>query len=299
MNEAERIARLQSLAILDTEPEAMFDALTRLASEACGVPIALISLVDSERQWFKSNIGLPETIQTPRDVSFCSQAILAPEIMEVNDALTDPRFADSPLVTGDPDIRFYAGAPITVSGGLRVGTLCVIDRAPKKLSVHQLGMLRQLAVAVAQALEFRERSIHSLEAARQSELALQKLYTSSPAMLHVTDSAGQILAVSNTWLEELGYDRDEIIDRSLLDFLSPRSAKQIIETNLPQLWKSGRCDDIEYEMICKDGSMIDVLMSATLERDDNGEPLQTLSLAINVDRRRKDHSESTLINEYV
>lgn len=133
-DEPQRLAQLRALAVLDTGPEMVFDSLTRVAAEVCGVPIALLGFVDEDRLWFKSNIGLPETAEIPRQLAFCSHAVLGTDVMEVTDAQQDGRFADNPLVTGDPYIRFYAGAPITLSDGLCLGTLCVIDRTPRKLA---------------------------------------------------------------------------------------------------------------------------------------------------------------------
>lgn len=132
-NEAATLAALHALEVLDTGPEAEFDALVRAASTICGVPISLISLIDAERQWFKANVGLPGVSETPRDVAFCAHAVLGDEIFEVPDATRDARFADNPLVAGQPAIRFYAGAPIRLTDGSRVGTLCVIDREPRVL----------------------------------------------------------------------------------------------------------------------------------------------------------------------
>lgn len=132
-NQAARLHALHALDILDTGPEAEFDALVRVASIVSGTPISLISLVDSKRQWFKANVGLTGVQETPREIAFCSHAILDDRILEVQDATRDIRFADNPLVVDRPDIRFYAGAPIELSDGHRVGTLCVIDRVPRVL----------------------------------------------------------------------------------------------------------------------------------------------------------------------
>lgn len=173
-NEIQRLARLRALAVLDSAPEPLFDGLARLAAQVAGTPIALVSLIDEQRQWFKANLGLPGVRQTPRDVAFCAHAILGRDVMEVADARTDPRFADNPLVTGDPGIRFYAGAPLVLPSGERLGTLCVIDRAPRQLSDHQKRQLGELAQAVVQALLLRER-VHghsrSAPSAVESELA--------------------------------------------------------------------------------------------------------------------------------
>lgn len=153
-NEASRLNALHLYRILDTATEKAFDDLTRLASTICDVPIGLVSLVDKDRQWFKSRVGL-EASETPRDQAFCAHAIEFDDVMIVEDALEDPRFADNPLVTGEPHIRFYAGAPLTVGEDIRLGTLCVIDREPRQLTPSQLEALQVLRNAVVTQLELR------------------------------------------------------------------------------------------------------------------------------------------------
>lgn len=128
-DESRRIAELYMLGVLDTAFEARFDRLTRIAAAALGTPISLISLVDTHRQWFKSSFGLAVR-ETPRDIAFCAHAIQKPEVFVVPDARKDPRFAANPLVTGDPHVRFYAGAPLITRQGHALGTLCVIDDHP-------------------------------------------------------------------------------------------------------------------------------------------------------------------------
>jgi diguanylate cyclase (GGDEF)-like protein len=150
-DEPRRLQTLRSLNILDTSPEERFDRLTRLARRLFGVPIALVSLVDADRQWFKSCVGL-DAAETPRDVSFCGHAILGDDIMLVPDALADERFHDNPLVTGDPNIRFYAGCPLKVPNGSRLGTLCVIDVKPRELGPEDRALLLDLARMAEQEL---------------------------------------------------------------------------------------------------------------------------------------------------
>jgi diguanylate cyclase (GGDEF)-like protein/PAS domain S-box-containing protein len=154
-HEHERVLRLRSLDILDTGPEPLFDALSKAAALVTGMPIALVTLVDADRQWLKSNFGLSGVTQTARDDSFCTHTIQGADVMEVADTQKDPRFADNPMVLGDAAIRFYAGAPITLKDGFRVGALCVLGRAANALSEVQRSVLRELARVAAEALDQR------------------------------------------------------------------------------------------------------------------------------------------------
>jgi GAF domain-containing protein len=162
-NEEARIASLEKYAILDSDPEQSFDDLTLLASYVCKTPIALISLVDEDRQWFKSRVGI-EASETSRDIAFCSTAILQGELFVVPDALADDRFRDNPLVVSDPHIRFYAGAPLVNEDGFALGTLCVVDRKPRELAPDQRDALKALSRLVLAQLEFRRNLILLKEA---------------------------------------------------------------------------------------------------------------------------------------
>ena len=143
-NEKQRLATLRSIDILDTDPEERFDRLTRLAKRVFDVPIAMVSLVDENRQWFKSKVGV-DACETSRDISFCGHAILGDGPFIIDDALRDDRFADNPLVTDEPGIRFYAGMPLRHLNGTKLGTLCIIDRKPRSLDDEELAMFRDLA----------------------------------------------------------------------------------------------------------------------------------------------------------
>ncbi len=161
-NENERLETLRALGLLDTPMEERFDRITRLARRLFDIPIALVSLVDENRQWFKSCMGL-DVRETPRDISFCGHAILGDDVMVVENAGTDARFSDNPLVAGDPNIGFYAGYPIHASNGQAIGTLCLIDTKPRNLCAEELEIFRDLALIV-------EREITAVELATLDEL---------------------------------------------------------------------------------------------------------------------------------
>ena len=171
-NEAERLNTLRGYGILDTHPEDRFDDLTRLATLICGTPISLISLVDEDRQWFKSKTGL-EMCQTPREEAFCAHAIMSPELLLVPDASQDPRFATNPLVLGELHVRFYAGAPLTAPNGHHLGALCVIDRVPRQLSREQLESLRILSRQVM-AQVILGKNLHDLTTALKAKEDLEQ-----------------------------------------------------------------------------------------------------------------------------
>ncbi|ALS63356.1 hypothetical protein AT302_17335 [Pandoraea norimbergensis] len=154
MDEAARLAALRRYDILDSSPEPAFDRIVRIASYVLGTPISLVSLIDESRQWFKAKQGIDAT-QTPRSMAFCAHAILSDDVLVVPDAHADRRFADNPLVTGDPHIRFYAGAPLRTPEGHRLGTLCVIDRRPRTLDAEMRGLLADLSALVVDELELR------------------------------------------------------------------------------------------------------------------------------------------------
>lgn len=192
----DEIARLKTLAfyeILDTPPEGAFDRITKIARKLIDVPICLISLVDAERQWFKSRQGL-DVSETSRDISFCAHAILSDEVMIVPDALADVRFADNPSVQGEPHIRFYAGAPLIAGGGHRVGTLCVIDQTPRQLTTSQRESLSDLAHLVVDGMKLRLAARKVLQELRANESAMQAMeagimFVGSDRRVHVVNDA--------------------------------------------------------------------------------------------------------------
>lgn len=172
--ETDRLAALDSYQILDTVAEADFDDLAKLAAQICGMPMALISLIDARRQWFKAAIGL-DAAETPREIAFCAHAIQQPGLFTVEDATRDPRFAENPLVTGDPNLRFYTGAPLVSPEGFPLGALCVLDTKPGQLTDEQRYALAILARQVVVQLELRRTLIEQRRAIQLRTLLVQEL----------------------------------------------------------------------------------------------------------------------------
>ncbi|OOQ62285.1 hypothetical protein BC343_01630 [Mucilaginibacter pedocola] len=226
-NEEERLDSLDSYDILDTMPENDFDELTHLASEICQTSISAISLIDDKRQWFKSIVGLSST-QTPREQAFCAHTILKPgEIMVIPDARQDSRFASNPLVTGNPNIVFYAGVPLVNEDGFALGSLCVIDTMPKQLTPRQLKSLRILGKQVITQMELR-RKLARLERSNQDLLEtnsfIQKF--ASTAAHDIKNPLSSMLLTSQALQQRLGKAADEK-SKGLLE-LNVTSVKRLL-----------------------------------------------------------------------
>ncbi|MBX3646982.1 MAG: PAS domain S-box protein, partial [Rhodocyclaceae bacterium] len=211
--EDRRLEALRALKLLDTGADARFDRITRIARRLFGVPIALISLVDANRQWFKSRQGL-DAPETPRDISFCGHAILGDDIFVVEDALTDPRFADNPLVTGPPHIRFYAGAPLSSADGHRVGTLCIIDRQARFFPADDRQDLRELADWLQD--ELRQIRVHeAADLFRRQEARLKAILDTVVDAIITIDDRG-VIETANPAAERLfGYALAELAGRNV------------------------------------------------------------------------------------
>ena len=263
-NEVARLQSLHDLRVLDTGPEAQFDALVKVASLVCGVPISLISLIDAERQWFKANIGLPGTSETPRDLAFCAHAILEDTIFEVSDAALDPRFSDNPLVTAYPDIRFYAGAPVRLSNGECVGTLCVIDRQPRRLDAQQRDILTQLACAAARALEGRralaaERHLLDAQAhvnslLRESKARFRALSDASPLGVFAADAHGHCTYANARWQTIFGLTGAQSLGPGWMEAVVAQDRVAVQEA-LRRTAASGVEFDQEFRVPQADGAM--------------------------------------------
>lgn len=221
-NERERLAALERYEVLDTPAETEFDDLTSLAAHICGTPIALISLVDAHRQWFKSKVGLDAT-ETPREVSFCGHAIQLPHLMEVPNAREDFIFYDNPLVTGEPEIRFYAGMPLATADGQNLGTLCVMDRVPRQLTTVQRDALRRLGRQVMNQMDLRlttQRLTAANSELHQMEERARLVVEAAPNAMVMVDDKERITLVNSKAEKLFGYSRDELLGQPV-EMLSP------------------------------------------------------------------------------
>jgi len=249
-NETQRLERLRSYGVLDTLPQSAFDDITALASSICGTPIALISLVDQDRQWFKARYGL-EALQTSREVAFCSHAINDPgHVMEVEDATRDWRFKDNPLVTAAPDIRFYAGAPIVTDDGFALGTVCVIDRRARSLNDGQREALRSLANLVVSLIEHEKEHLElhrhrAAEAKRQTEL-LAALTAAGLDLISFVDAEYTYRYVNARYLKYWNRTEPEIVGHRIADLMGQALFEQTIQ---PHFDRALAGETVNYEVL--------------------------------------------------
>ena len=250
-NEAERLAALHALLLLDTPPEQRFNRITRTAARVFDVPAALVSLVDAERQWFKSRYGL-HVSETPRSVSFCGHAILQDIAFVIEDARLDARFADNPVVTGPPHVRFYAGQPLSGPGGVKLGTLCIIDYQPRKFSVDDRLTLADMAGWV-------ERELYLDRDQSATQARLNSVLASVDDAILIAGEDGGIETLNERAARLFGYDAHELvgepIDRMLNGAQQPGGEAGLLARlkNLPQGLDGAR---IEWSARRKDGSSI-------------------------------------------
>ena len=216
-NEKERLEALKAYQILDTKNEEQFDRLTKLASLICNTPIALVSLIDEQRQWFKSAVGL-DVPHTAREISFCQHAIMGDDLFEVQSTKNDQRFINNPLVTGAPDIRFYAGYPLKDPSGYNLGTLCVIDTQPKKLSSEQKLALELLAKEVVSQMVARINNIELLK--------LKKLFELSLDLICVAGTDGFLKNINPAFVNTLGWTKEELLSKPFLEIIHPEDREK-------------------------------------------------------------------------
>jgi PAS domain S-box-containing protein len=288
-NEVSRLAALHGLKILDTPPEERFDRLTRLARQLVGVPIAVVSLVDTNRQWFKSCQGLDAT-ETPRSISFCGHAILEDQMLVISDALLDARFVDNPLVCGAPHIRFYAGQPLKAADGSRLGTLCVIDSRPHLLTQAERDGLRDLALLVENelnSLEINESVCALQESAARLNLALA---ASNSSMWDANLTTGRI-ALDVHWSEMLGEEPHETeLSFEQLAQLAPPEEAPYIKKQLAATFKGEKKDyRVEHQVRHRLGHWIWIeSRGSVIARDAAGRALRMIGT--NTDITERNHA---------
>ncbi len=280
-NEIKRLQALREQELLDTAPEERFDRITRLAKHLFGVETALVSLIDADRQWFKSKQGL-EACETGRDISFCGHAILGTDTFEVNDARLDYRFADNPLVTGAPYIRFYAGAPLSTPDGYTIGTLCIIDSRPRTLNQEEKQSLRDLADCVEAQLNLHLTIDAQLQLARLSRVASQ---TTNGVI--ITDTEGKIDWINEGFTRITGYSLNEVIHRKPGDLLQGmQSDPETIQYIRQQL---SRKESFSAELINyrKDGQPYWVQISCDPLRDASGKLQGYMAIETDISARKQ------------
>jgi PAS domain S-box-containing protein len=271
-DEATRLEAVRQYAVLDTLPEEALNDLTAMAAQICGTPIALISLVDKDRQWFKARVGL-EAQQTPRRLSFCAHALKQREIFTVPDATKDVRFADNELVTGGPRIRFYAGAPLITPENATLGTLCVIDRTSRTLTPEQEHSLQILARQVMTHLELRRQ----MAALRLSEENFSNAFEHAPIGMALVSPEGRWLKVNQATCNLLGYSAEELWSKTFQDITHPDD----LETDLGHVQDllAGKTSSyhMEKRYFHKDGHIVWAELGVSLVSDKQNQPLYFIS----------------------
>jgi PAS domain S-box-containing protein len=272
--EAQRLAALASYEIMDTLPEAQFDDLVRIAAQICDVPMALISLVDEQRQWFKANLGL-DARETSREIAFCDHAIEQDELFVVEDASRDARFANNPLVIHDPKLRFYAGAPLKTPDGHRLGTLCVLDRQPGELTPDQANALRALARQVMAQLELRK----ALARERSSERRHRQILESAVDYGIISmDLTGRVTSWNEGARRIFGWTEVEMCGRPCDDFFTAEDcAASVPEKEMGQALAHGRGSDERWHLR-KDGTTFWASGEMMPLTTDSGEPVGFLKI---------------------
>ncbi len=262
-NEQARLASLAELDLLDTPAESAFDHLTVLAASLVGVPIALITFVDAHRQWFKSSYGL-DIQETPREIAFCAHVVAQEKPLIVADALADQRFADNPLVTGAPHIRFYAGFPLRTADGFTLGSLCAIDHRPRTLTPEQEHTLTALAAQVVALLELR-RSQQRLRAQSQKLLAYGRFFDLSLELFCTVNQAGYFVELNPAWTTAVGWTLEELRARPFEDFLHPDDIAATREIAGLLLTESSSASQFENRYRHRDGHWVPLSWSGRAE----------------------------------
>jgi len=276
-HERARVSTLHRFGVLDTPAEQAFDELTALAAQLCGTPMALVTLVDAERQWFKSRLGVA-VCETSREVSFCVHALAGQDILVVPDTRADPRFAGNPLVSGESGIRFYAGAPLITAAGHALGTLCVLDTVARNLTARQLDQLGVLARQVVSQLELRRQGVALAEevAARTSAQAvlrdnqrlLDGVLEHTDVLIYAKDLHGRFV-LANAALHQFLGDRDRVLRTDVPELIPARAAEQFRRHD-SQIASGGHREVFAEQLMHQDGTAHEFLSTKFPLRDEHG-----------------------------
>ncbi|WP_341908837.1 PAS domain-containing protein [Polaromonas sp. YR568] len=294
-DESRRLARLKALMVLDTEPEPIFDALARAASSVCGTPIGLLTLIEQDRQWFKARVGV-DVAEVPRNISFCAHTVLGDDLIEVPDATDDARFAANPLVTDAPGFRFYAGTPLVMSSGERVGTLCVLDTTPHHLTDTQRSVLKELATSAVQALEMRERAREV--AIVGSDPKFQALSDACPFGIFHTDLEGRCTYTNPRWQELYGLSYEDSLGHGWADALHPDDRAEVF-ARWQQSAASGEEFDMEFRIRQQSGEVLYVRAKARSHTDFSGKKSGYVGAVYDVTQRREAEDRLRASNSFL
>lgn len=295
-NEDERLQFLRSLKVLDTAAEASFDRITRVAAELLQVPTALISLVDAERQWFKSKVGL-EAREGPRDISFCAHALHVKTALIIPDTHEDPRFHDNPAVVGPPHVRFYAGIPLRTAEGLTVGTLCAVDYRPRLFPESTIAALADLASLVERELFQRAvlgtaKAVNAEERQERvfNERRFAAIFENTPSGKAIVDLQGKITLVNRKLCEVTGYSSDELLGKALAEITYPDDReKDLIQVGELLLGKRDSYE-LEKRYIRKDGSLNWVALNVAIVRSEAGMPMHFIVVVLDISDRKRNEA---------
>ncbi len=297
-NEAARLEFLLSLEVLDTPAQETFDRFTRVLAELLQVPIALVSLVSADKQWFKSRLGL-DVCETSRDIAFCAHALHVSDALVIEDAVADVRFHDNPLVVGPPYVRFYVGIPLRSSEGFVVGTLCALDTRPRSISQGALAAVKDLARGVERELFHRDmagqaRMIYEDErrARSLSEIRFATVFEETPTGKAIVDLKGRFEVANRKFCEISGYSSDELLNKTFQDITHPDDIQQDLALIADLLTGSRTSYALEKRYLRKDGSVVWVGLNVALLRDATGAPLHFIVVILDITSRK--HSEALI-----
>ena len=293
---------LDALHLLDTPPEPVFDRVTRLASRMLDVPMAMFSLVDADRQWFKSRVGM-ESAETPREYAFCAHAIGMSTPLVVQDALEDGRFSDNPLVNGPPRIRFYAGVPIRTTAGLAIGTLCALDTRPRTLSEDEAALLNDLAAILTKEVQYRERMAvareqlaRSNEVLGASEARFRSVFDIASVGIALVAPDGGWISVNKALCDVVGYSEEELWRLTFQQITHPDDVAADLE--LLRAMERGELDQYQLEKryIRRDGSTVWINLDVSPKRNADGQVEYYVSVIKDIDAQKTAQAALTALN---